>query len=68
MYKTTPDEDLKKWLLGESLSLIEKEPKISLFSSFVYNFDVLISSLALKANEYVQLYLKLIDYLQKHLV
>jgi hypothetical protein len=39
-----------------------------MFSNFVENFDSLISDLDLEANEFAEIYLKLINYLEKHFV
>lgn len=68
MYKSVTSVGTKKWLIRESIGLIEREGKISIFSSFVENFDALLAELTFDANEYVQINLKMINYLEKHLV
>lgn len=68
LYKSTQDNELKKKLLFISIDLITQENKISIFSNFVENFDQLVSSLTFNHNEYVTIYLKLINYLETHIV
>lgn len=50
-------------MLSYSITLIEQENKISIFSNFVENFDNLVSTLTFNQNEFVKIYLKLINYL-----
>jgi hypothetical protein len=52
----------------QSITLIEQEQKISMFSNFLENFDSLLGELSFKENEFVDIYLQLINYLEKHLV
>lgn len=68
MYKSTEEGELKKWLIVQSIALIEQEQKISMFSNFLENFDALLAELSFKQNEFVEIYLQLINYLEKHLV
>lgn len=68
MYKSVTSVSTKKWLLTQSIALIERESKISMFSNFVENFDLLIGELTFDPQEYLQINLKMINYLEKHLV
>lgn len=66
MFKSTSNKVLKKWLIKKTVSCIENEPKVSYYAGFIEHFDVLVDSLDLTDEEVVEIYVKLICYLEKH--
>ena len=47
---------------------MEKEEKTSPFTSFVENFELIVSTIKLEEQQLLEVYWKLINYLDKHLI
>lgn len=69
VYKSVVSRDLKKWLLWTSVTLIttiDNSDKISPYANFVEHFDKLTDELRLNDEEALEIYCKMIGYLEKH--
>ena len=67
-FKSAGAEAVRKEVIVRSMTLLEGEEKLSIFSNFIENFPRLVETVAWTGNERTELYLRLVNFISNHIV
>ena len=68
IFKSAGAEAVRKEVIVRSMTLLEGEEKLSIFSNFIENFPRLVETVTWTGNERTELYLRLVSFISNHIV
>lgn len=68
VFKSVAAQSVRKEVITRSMGLLEGEAKLAIFSNFIENFPSLVDTITWEHNERAEIYLRLVNFIGKHVV